>query len=102
MACRFESDHPHHIKYIMIENSLQWAKCRAKLVRITYDKIENRDNKIQLYKLIDNVDKSVKKLSIAEIQIRHGNNRDAIEQLKIVNQDIEMIEEYLLVAVLSG
>lgn len=86
----------------MITNSLEWAMYRANLIRKSYNKVNNLHNRYQIKTLIANLDDSIKKLSIAEIQTRHGNNRNANELLEKINQDIEMVEEYILVAALIG
>ena len=86
----------------MIKNSLEWALYRASLVRTSRDKITNFKNQHQIKILIANLDDSIKKLSIAEIQIRHGNSRDAIALLEKVNQDIKLVEEFILVGALIG
>ncbi len=52
--------------------------------------------------MIDNIRSEVTKLSIAEIDARRGKKLTAIELLKQINDDIELVEGYLLVAALIG
>jgi len=52
--------------------------------------------------MIDNIRTNVTKLSIAEIDARRGRKLAAEELLTQINEDIDLIEGYLLVAALIG
>jgi hypothetical protein len=52
--------------------------------------------------MIRNISIEVSELSKAEVQARQGKKGRAAELLIKINQDIEMIEEYLLVAAILG
>jgi hypothetical protein len=52
--------------------------------------------------MIENIRAEVTALSKAEVEARQGRKHHAEELLIRVNQDIEMVEEYLLVAALLG
>lgn len=57
---------------------------------------------MQCKKMIHNIGFKIADLSRAEIDARRGKPYRAQELLKQINDDIEMIEEYLLVAILVG
>jgi hypothetical protein len=86
----------------MIKNSLEWANYRSNLVITIWKKVTNIQNARQLRNMIDNLEDSVTELSKAEIQIRHGDSRTASELLIKINEEIELVEEFILVAVLIG
>ena len=52
--------------------------------------------------MIENIRAEVTQLSRAEVEARRGKKHHAEDLLVKINQDIEMIEEYLLVAALIG
>ena len=82
----------------MIKNSLEWSPIENKLKHKSRElKFEN-----EIKKMIDNVQLEVTELSKAEIKVRRGAIHAADEILLKINQDIEMIEEYILVATLLG
>ena len=89
---------PAPLEYKMITNSLEWNKVETTLRRQAKGLTHSRD----IIRMIDNVGPEIKQLSIAEIQARRGRKILAEEILAKINQDIEMVEEYILVAALLG
>ena len=81
-----------------IRSSLDWAPLSMALTQKTVKLEYGRD----VRKMIDNIGKEVTELSKAEVDMRQGNSRKALELLDKINYDIEMAEEYLLVAALIG
>jgi hypothetical protein len=81
-----------------IKNSLEWNQIESKLKNQARDLNHSKD----IVKMINNIRIDIKKLSCAEILSRQGKRRPAEELLVKINQDIEMVEEYILVAVLMG
>lgn len=81
-----------------IENSVNWnlieAELRSKASRLAY--------RGEVNKLISNIGKKVSELSKAEVEARRGNVYRANRLLLDINSDIEMVEEYLLIAKLLG
>jgi hypothetical protein len=55
-----------------------------------------------IIKMLRSITEEVSKLSQAEVRVRAGRKHDADEILVKVNQDIELVEEYILVAALIG
>lgn len=81
-----------------IKSSIEWNN-----VELTLDsKCRNLTYCDEVRKMIKNITMEVTELSKAEVYARRGKRRPAIELLNKINKDIEMIEEYLLVAALMG
>jgi hypothetical protein len=82
----------------VITNSLEWNKLETQLKH----RIKNLNHSKDVSMMIKNINQEIKKLSNAEINVRCGH-KDAAEKLLIkINQDIEIVEEYILVATLLG
>lgn len=81
-----------------IMTSLEWANYESKLLSKTHDLKHGHE----VRKMIANVRSEITKLSKAEVSVRQGKRHAADELLISINQDIEMIEDYLLVAALIG
>jgi predicted secreted Zn-dependent protease len=82
----------------MIKTSLDWASCRAELLHKTHNLAHGRE----VRKMIENIQREITKLSKAEVEQRRGKKHATDEILDKVNKDIELVEEYLLVAALIG
>lgn len=82
----------------MIKNSLEWNKLEDTLKHQARGLKYSRD----VLRMIDNISSSIKHLSIAEISARRGRHSEADNLLIKINTDIEMVEEYILVAALLG
>jgi hypothetical protein len=82
----------------MITNSLEWSRIETSLIHKANKLVYGRDVK----KMIGNIKAEIVQLSKAEVEARRGKKHRAAEILFKVNQDIEMVEEYLLVAALMG
>lgn len=84
--------------HMRIESSLEWVYIETKLqkkavgFRYYYD----------LLLMIKNIQKKVTELSKAEVDARRGFSNQAEKLLIDINNDIQMIEEYMLVAALIG
>lgn len=81
----------------MINNSLDWHDLKVVLLRNSRDLKYRRE----LEKMISNIEKEITELSKAEVDLRRGKKHRAIELLEKVNKDIEVVEEFILVARLS-
>jgi len=82
----------------MIHSSLDWSSYETGLVHKTLPLIHGKE----VRKMIENIRAEVTQLSRAEVEARRSKNHLAEELLIKVNQDIEMVEEFLLVAALLG
>lgn len=82
----------------IIKTSLDWAKVESDLMAQTYGLVYRSD----VCAMIKNVQTTITELSKAEVEARHGRPHKAKELLAKVNQDIDMVESYILVAALIG
>lgn len=82
----------------MIKTSLDWSSYEINLL----SKTQKLSHGKEVRKMIENIGKEVTQLSRAEVELRHGKKHATDEILIKVNEDIEMVEEYLLVAALIG
>jgi len=82
----------------MIKSSLDWPPIEATLLRKASSLAHGSDVK----KMIGNIQAQVTNLSRAEVLVRQGQRHRAEELLVRINNDIELVEEYLLVAALLG
>jgi hypothetical protein len=81
-----------------IQKSTDWVAIEMKLISKSRRLIHGEEVK----KMIRNITSEITKLSKAEVQARQGRKGPAEELLIKINQDIEMVEEYLLVAAIIG
>ncbi len=81
-----------------IKNSLDWSRIEIDLIHKCNGLVFQRD----VRRMIDNIRLEIKELSIKEVQARRGNIHRNDELIKKINQDIEMIEGFILVAALIG
>jgi hypothetical protein len=86
----------------MIRNSLDWASVNTSLRHQANTKIDTPSNRYQVCRMIDNIGAEITLLSKAEVLARRGNARSANELLEKINNDIELVEEFILVAALIG
>lgn len=92
----------------MIKSSLEWAGYKTELTRKINAVIANIkgirgfSNVYDIRKMLSNIDESVTELSKAEVLARRGNGHPAKVILEKVNKEIELLEEYILVAKLIG
>lgn len=82
----------------MIRNSLEWTLVEQNL----NSKIRNLKYKNEVRKMISGISKEVSELSKLEVLARTGSKYKAEGLLTKINQDIEVVEEYILVAFLIG
>ena len=82
----------------MIKNSLEWSSIETSLIHKANKLVYGRDVK----RMIENIKAEISELSKAEVEARRGKKHRHAELLAKVNQDIELVEEYLLVAALMG
>jgi len=86
----------------MIKNSLEWADLSTHLKHQTNTKIITLENRDQVSRMIDNIGLEVTLLSKAEVLARRGHKDQATELLEKINNDIEMVEEFILIGALIG
>ena len=82
----------------MIRNSLDWPGKESSLLHKTIGLVHEQE----VRRMIKNIQLEVTELSKAEVLVRQGQKHRADELLAKVNQDIEIVEEFLLVAALLG
>lgn len=82
----------------MIKSSLDWQSAEADFLKKSAKLIHNKDIK----KMIYNLRNSVSELSNAEVLARQGRPHLAEELLAKVNDDIKLLEEFILIATLLG
>lgn len=82
----------------MIKTSLDWSVYETALLH----KTQNLGHGKEVRKMIGNIRSEVTKLSKAEVEQRRGKKHATDDLLIKINEDIEMIEEYLLMAALIG
>ena len=83
---------------MMIKNSLEWNNVEHNLRQKSYGLVYGKE----IRKMISNIHPEISDLSRAEIEARRGNCRRADEILVKVNEHINEIEEFLLIAALIG
>lgn len=81
-----------------IASSLDWAAIETELLNKTRGLMFRRD----VAALIRNIQPSVTELSKEEVHLKRGRNQRAEALLEKINNDIEMVEEYILIAALIG
>lgn len=82
----------------MIRNSLDWPPIETSLLR----KASTLSHGADVKKMIGNIRYQVTELSRAEVLVRQGQKHRADSLIVRINSDIEIVEEYLLVAALLG
>lgn len=82
----------------MIKNSLEWNEVELTLMR----QARGMANSADIFKMIKNINPDISKLSVAEVAARRGKKLQATELLAKINEDITMVEEYLLIAKILG
>lgn len=86
----------------MIGNSVEWAIADNILRQQVNSKIYTQSNKQDVCRMLDNIGAKITKLSRAEVLARRGQKAQAVELLTQINDDINMVEEFILVAALIG
>lgn len=81
-----------------ITDSIEWAAIEDHLM----EKSAKLKHEREVRKLIRNLRSKVTELSKAEVEMRRGRTNNVSSLLNIINNDIEMVEEYILVAALIG
>ncbi len=81
-----------------IQSSLDWSRVESELIHNTHGLMYSAD----IIALIRNIQYTITELSKAEVEARHGKPHRARELLVKANNDIELVEEYILVAALIG
>lgn len=81
-----------------ISNSLDWSAVEARFLRHAFKLSYKRE----LVKMIRGIRESVAELSRAEVLARRGKRLEAEKLLTKINEDIEMAEEFLIIAALVG
>jgi hypothetical protein len=81
-----------------IQSSLDWAPIELKLLQQVSGLMYSRD----LRSMVQNIQIQVTRLSKEEIELRRGNSNRVEEYIDQINNDIDMVEGYILVAALIG
>lgn len=87
---------------LRIENSLEWLPIKTHLWEMVFGKVEDVRNCRQLKTLINNIDSKVSELSKAEVEDRRGRSSKREYLIEQINTDIQLVEEFILVAALIG
>ena len=82
----------------MITTSLDWSAYETKLLNKTFPLEHGHDVRTMIY----NIRPEITELSKAEVLLRRGLKHSTDRILLKVNNDIEIIEEFLTVAALLG
>ena len=82
----------------IIKSSLDWETIKTDLLHKTNKLAHGRD----VRRMISNISAKIAELSKAEVAARRGRSNLAAELLTQINEDIETVEEFLLVAALLG
>ena len=86
----------------MIKNSLEWSNVGEVLRHKVVAHVHTLENRQQIIKMINNISDEITILSKAEVMARRGHKNVAKDILSKVNNDIVLVEEYILVAALIG
>jgi len=81
-----------------INSSIEWTAVESDILHKSRKLINRRD----IRRFVKNIQQEITQLSKAEVEARQGKKIKAKEILNKVNADIEMVEEYLLIAALLG
>ena len=81
-----------------IQSSLHWAPIESTLLHQASTLSYNRD----LRSMIKNIQINVTQLSKAEVEMRRGHSNNVKDLLSKINDDIDLVESYILVAALIG
>lgn len=81
-----------------INSSLDWAYVETALLNQTRGLMYHQN----VSKMVRNIQPSVTQLSKEEVHLKRGRNQRAENLLEKINNDIEMVEEYILIAALIG
>jgi hypothetical protein len=81
-----------------IKDSVEWTPIEDYLNEKSFGLKHEREIK----KMIRNLRNNVAELSKAEVEMRRGRTNKAAALLDNINNDIELVEEYILVAALIG
>jgi hypothetical protein len=82
----------------LLQSSLDWQTARSDLLQKTTNLTHGRE----IRKMIENISVKVTELSKAEVAARRGRSNSAAELISQINEDIETVEGFLLVAALLG
>lgn len=84
-------------------SSTDWGSIQGRLQNRTFEKVKDTRNRIQIGKMLKNISNLVTELSKVEVEARR--NRAVIkrdELVQTINNDIQLVEEFILVAALIG
>lgn len=81
-----------------ITDSTGWGEVETYL----HKKSSGFKHEREIKRMIRNIRNAVTDLSKAEVEMRRGRSNNVSTLLNKINEDIEMVEEYILVAALIG
>ena len=82
----------------MIHQSIDWNFYESDLIK----KSLNLKHSGEIRQMILNIRPLIEQLSIAEVEARQGKRQKAKDILSNVNENIQLVEEYLLIAAILG
>ena len=81
-----------------IHTSLHWAPIESILLHQVCTLSHSRDLRL----MIKNIQLTVTQLSKSEVEMRRGHSNNVKDLLSKINDDIDLVESYILVAALIG
>ena len=81
-----------------IKNSIEWNNIESKL----FDQSRNLKYMVEVRGMIRNISRRITELSREEVEARNRRSNRVDYLLSTINEEIEMVEEYILVAALLG
>lgn len=82
----------------ILNNSLDWAKIESNI----YEKIKNIQKFKDLKKIVENIKVDVEHLSKEEVKERTKRSNNASSLREKINNNIELLEEYIIIGKLLG
>jgi len=83
-----------------IKTSLDWANIETTLRKQVRTKIRISSNRVQINRMIDNLGKVITELSKEEVLERRGHSNNVLKLLAQIEEDIDSIEEFIIIAAL--
>jgi hypothetical protein len=84
-------------------SSTDWAAIHSRIQHLTFDKVLDTQNRSQINKMFRNISNLVTELSKIEVEARRNRLVFKRDELVIrINNNIQLIEEFILVAALIG
>lgn len=88
------------LRHMKIKTSLDWANIETTLRKQVRTKIRISSNRVQINRMIDNLGKVITELSKEEVLERRGHSNNVLKLLAQIEEDIDSIEEFIIIAAL--